>query len=263
MFYLNEFFRCFQSNPLKILCLFISSILFGLSVTQKDFIQSKIKTRFTEEVITPHFFALFSKKININKMKKKLKSLPGIKGVDYINQKKIQKKVNKEIGSLKLNSILFKKKYTAIKILFENDLSLKGQNLIKKYLNRYIGEFNVVLGKTIGERKYKEKVDKEKGKISKIYWGGVFSPLLVYWILSFFIFSQSIWKKSYLIESFQRKKNVHLKVLISGVLFLLLVIMTLSHIGENSGLFWTMLLVGLFISLTFLANFKCKVKRWT
>ena len=56
-------------------------------------------------------------------------------------------------------------------------MSLEGQNLIKKYLNRYVGELDIVIGKTIGEKKYKDRVAKEKIKITKIYWGAVFSPL--------------------------------------------------------------------------------------
>ena len=263
MFYLKEFFKCFHSSPFKIICLCISSALLGLSITQKDLIQVKIKERFSEEIITPHFYALFAKKINLEKMKSKLMSLPGIKKINYINGKKIQKKVNKEIGNLNLNKALFNKNYKAIKVFFDYDLSLKGQNLIKKYLNRYVGGLDVVIGKTIGEKSYKKRVAKESVKIKKIYWGGIFSPLIIYWVISFFIFSQSIWKKSYLIENFQRKRNVHIKILVSGVLFLLFLIMASSLIFKSSGMFWDLFIVILFLSFSFIANFKLKVKQWT
>ena len=263
MFYLKEFFKCFQSNPFKIICLCISSVLLGLSVTYKGFIQLKIKERFSEEIVTPHFYALLSKKINLKKMKNKLGSLPGIKSISYLDEKKIKKKVNKEVGALKLNEALFKKKYTALKVVFDYDLSLEGQSLIKKYINRYVGEIDIVIGKTIGEKKYKERVLKEEVKIKKIYWGGIFSPLIIYWIISFVVFSKGIWKKSYLIESFQRKKNVHLKILLSGVLFLIGVIITFSVIKKGPGLVNFFFLVVLFITVSILANLKYRGRKWT
>ncbi|MEC8624625.1 MAG: hypothetical protein VXY34_07395 [Bdellovibrionota bacterium] len=262
MFYLKEFFKCFQSNPFKISCLCISSILLGLSVTHKDFIQIKIKERFSEEIVTPHFYALLSKKIDLKKMKNKLGSLPGIKEINYLDGKKIKKKVNKEVGALRLNNVLFKKNYTALKVLFDYDLPLEGQNLIKKYLSRYVGGIDIVIGKTIGEKKYKDRVAKEKIKITKIYWGAVFSPLLIYWIISFFVFSKGIWKKSYLIENFQRKRNVHLKILLSGTLFLITIIVTFSVIKKGSGPIGFLLLTILFLALSILANFQYREKKW-
>ena len=139
---------------------------------------------------------------------------------------------------------------------------MEGQNLIKKYLSRYVGGIDIVIGKTIGEKKYKDRVTKEKIKITKIYWGAVFSPLLIYWIISFFIFSKGIWKKSYLIENFQRKRNVHLKILLSGTLFLITIIMTFSVIKKGSGLLGFLLLTILFLALSILANFQYREKKW-
>ena len=262
MFYLKEFFKCFQSIPFKVVCLCISSILLGLSITHKDLIQLKIKERFSEEIVTPHFYALLSKKINLKKMKSKLGSLPGIKRINYLDRKKIKKKVNKEVGSLRLNDVLFKKDYTALKVIFDYDLSLEGQNLIKKYLSRYVGGVDIVIGKTIGEKKYKDRIAKEKIKITKIYWGAVFSPLLIYWIISFFIFSKGIWKKSYLIENFQRRKNVHLKIMLSGVSFLFSIIVTFSLIKKGSDSIGFLFLIILFLALSILANFQYREKKW-
>ena len=262
MFYLKEFFKCFQSNPFKVICLCISSIFLGLSITHKDFIQLKIKDRFSEEIVTPHFYALLSKKLNLKKMKDKLISLPGIKEISYLDRKKIKKKVNKEVSSLKLNKALFKKKYTALKVVFNYDLSLDGQALIKRYLNRYVGELDIVIGKTIGEKRYKERVAKEKVKIKKIYWGGIFSPLMIYWVISFFIFSKGIWKKSYLIESFQRRRNVHFKIMLSGISFLISIIMTFSLIKKGSGIIEIFFLVVLFLAFLILANFKYREQKW-
>ena len=262
MFYLKEFFKCFKSIPFKVVCLCISSILLGLSITHKDLIQLKIKERFSEEIVTPHFYALLSKKINLKKMKSKLGSLPGIKRINYLDRKKIKKKVNKEVGSLRLNDVLFKKDYTALKVIFDYDLSLEGQNLIKKYLSRYVGGVDIVIGKTIGEKKYKDRIAKEKIKITKIYWGAVFSPLLIYWIISFFIFSKGIWKKSYLIENFQRRKNVHLKIMLSGVSFLFSIIVTFSLIKKGSDSIGFLFLIILFLALSILANFQYREKKW-
>ena len=263
MFYLKEFFKCFQSNPFKVTCLCISSVLLGFSLTQKEFIQLKIKERFSEEIVTPHFYALLSKKINLKKMKNKLGSLPGIKEIVYLDEKEIKKKVNQEVGALKLNEVLFKKRYIALKVIFDYDLSMDGQNLIKKYLNRYVGEVDIIIGKTIGEKKYKERVVKENAKIKKIYWGGIFSPLVIYLIISFFIFSKGIWKKSYLIENFQRKRNVHLKILLSGISFLSLIIMIFSMIKNNSGIIEFFFLIFLFLVLSIVANFQYRDQKWT
>ena len=69
-------------------------------------------------------------------------------------------------------------------------------------------------------------------------------------------------RRNYLIENFQRKRNVHLKILLSGTLFLITIILTFSVIKKGSGPLGFLLLTILFLALSILANFQYREKKW-
>ena len=152
---------------------------------------------------------------------------------------------------MNLNGRIFEKKYTGVKIYFEKGLSLKGQELIKKYLSRFIGSKKIVLGKTIAEKNYKIKKQKSEEKVKSIFWFYNVLPLFILWMISFKLLGKIIKKRSYLIENFQRRNNVYLKTIFTGKIFIFLFsVLIMSPFGLNNYIFLlALLLIFIFVSL--------------
>ena len=251
MFYLKEFFKCLKYGPARFSFFVLFSVLLVIFFVQKDFLEKKIRGYFSEEIMTPHFYALIPNKFESKKIIKKIKTLPGIQSASFIGERKINQKIEKGIKRLKLNGRIFEKKYTGVKIFFEKELSLKGQDLIKKYLSRFIGSEKVVLGKTIAEKNYKIKKQKSEEKVKRIFWFYNILPLFILWMISFRLLGQIIKKRSYLIENFQRKKNVYFKIVFTGKVFIfLLSLLMMLPFGVSDYFFvFSLLLIFIFMSL--------------
>ena len=201
-------------------------------------------------------------KSNVKVLVRKLNDLPGIKKVQLVKVNQIDKKMGDLISELDLNKKIFGTKYIGLKIFFEKRLSIKGRDLIKKYLSRFVGHYNVVIGKTISEKNYKEKKEESDKRVNRIFWLFNICPITILWIVSFWFLSKNVKKRSYLIENYQRKKNVHLKTLLVGIISLFLgsfvVLMSFGVVNYTNSI----LILLFFISSSFLLNLE-KIKIWS
>lgn len=216
MFYLTEYFRILQKN-IVLSAIFIFSIIsmvtlgYHMERIEKELeISNKTKSY-------PYFNALVTQKTNVSAIGRKLKQLPGVISVNHIKSKSIQKevqKLQKQFGDEILSGVAAIN-YKNLKIELGRNLELKNQNLIKEYLQRLLGNKAV----TISEIKLpkKIKIDNKSSVFTIVKNGHIYAFSIVsgLFLISLFLLMKPIKSHAYILEKFQRKSNVSLKMIMT------------------------------------------------
>ena len=218
MFYLKEFSKLFRSN------LILSSILifsvFGLvsSTLQKEKIKSELSLSQKTNTI-PYFNALVSNKINLESIKRKMINLPGVFKVNVAQTHGLAE----ELGHLKKNfgqdiiGELSALNYKKLKIELEEGIHAKNQELVREYLSRLVGKESLTMGAVKTPRNINLKKDDSLlvfAQYADIYLTIFFMALMAICVL---LLMKPLNNQAYIIEKFQRKTKVNIKVLMSGV----------------------------------------------
>ncbi|MBD65661.1 MAG: hypothetical protein CME62_10675 [Halobacteriovoraceae bacterium] len=239
MFYLNEFLKLFKSHFL-LFTLFVVGIA-GMQtiVMQEEWIQEKT-AQFQQKDIRSYFNALVSGDLNINGVQRKMSKLPGVALVNIANAKNLNQEISYLKDSFGADTVdkLAALKYQKIKIVLENKISSKNQNLIREYLERLIGKDNVTMGAVKSPRSLMEK---DKQNLSQffsysVYYGFVFFFGL--FLFSVLLLRKSVTNRSFIIRKFQRRKYVSFKIFVSGAcsLLVLFCVVNLLMKGEMNTL---------------------------
>ena len=233
MFYLAHYFKTLLMKPLYALMWACS--LFGLMFT---LLFSKPLTKSITEITkvkesNPHFFAMIPSEESLGYLQRKLATLPGVKKVKKVSSQVLNKKINGLIGQLKDSDTLsdVSSEFFAIDVVMTRDLKVRSQNLIRDYLKRITSSKELTLGPII-QGKGKKKSNNILGYIKNY-------SLLIVSVLSFalYIFSnvfllKELRKQSFLVENYQRKKEVFSKAFSSGqipIMFALIIAMVMQN----------------------------------
>lgn len=181
----------------------------------------------------PFFYALIDDRENQSRIARKLRALPGVKRVDLLSSKSITSKASEVIKNVGvgLDSDLLNLDYSGLKIVFVKEVSMRSINLIRDYLNRLVGKKNITMGGV-------KEPHSNKLKISDVLvflksWGSslTLTILFVMWVTIFFLFENTLAHNSYLIENFQRRKNVSVKMLTAGLVSIVLASLILYYVS--------------------------------
>lgn len=217
MFYLKEFLKIFRSNFLVSMLLCLS--IFGAVTTalQKDIISQKLSLNAQSEII-PYFNALIHSGDGLESVRRKMKQLPGVRDIKFPKEKKISAEVSylKENFDESLISELAVMNFKRIKVELDNGIEVKNQNLIKEYLLRLVGQDSVTIGSIKTPRKI--EISNNKALFNITTWAE--SYLLIFFMVLFTIclilLKKPINNHSFIIEKFQRKKDVNTKLILVG-----------------------------------------------
>lgn len=231
MFYLKEFNKLVKSHLVLSLILSISILGLMTSVIQKDRIKTELSLSKKTQMI-PYFNALVSKNINAEGLKRKMKNLPGVFEVVVSEDKGIQKEIShleKNFGK-KIISELSSVNFQKIKVQLEKGIHIKNQELVREYLTRLVGKSDV----TIGAIKQPRNVSLKKDDLLMMFTEKVDIYLLIFFMLMIAISVALLLKplnnQSYIIEKFQRKEHVNIKILMSGILFISFISLALNFV---------------------------------
>lgn len=258
MFYLNQFFKSIlRAHILGVLFVFMTILL--ISVTMNRHYITNMIDQVDDQSHRPYFNALISKNINLNSISRKLNSLPGVEKV------KITKKIDakKEFSNLSLKSKVLKRlqsmNYSSLTVELNQNIQNKSKKLVREYLARLVGKKSLTLSKI----KYpiqEQRVETLKDKVLS------YSDLIVIVILSLvwsFLFSYIVKRNNpyfYLLEKFQRRKEVRLKSLSFGTLILFgLTVLFNIYVSEYSSVTSLIYIVSLF-SISLFIVYKVKFK---
>lgn len=182
-----------------------------------DLLVKKIDTTPGKSISLPFFYALIDADRPYERAMRKLRELPGVTLVGQVSAKELEKSLKQTIESagLELTELVRGPQVAGIKVVFNKDLAAEGQNLIRDYLTRLIGENHVTLGAVSTPDPNLFKTSSSLGKYRQyLPWGALIILSLIWiWTLSV-LFKE--WKaRAYIIENFQRRSNVLPKMIFS------------------------------------------------
>lgn len=217
MFYLKNFFIAIFDQKVKGLAFILLSLGLTFSLLQRSEVKNLFS--FSQKIIQkPYFNALLPSSNEARTIAQRLEKLPGVEEVKIIKHE-LDKSSFKAMGVSFSNEVIegvFSQDFQTIKVVLENNLELRSQNLIKEYLGRLMGDRDV----TISEVKLPQKIELKQNDPSiwvdnygDIY---IIGLLGVLWLFSCYGIINYIQVKSYLIEKFQRKSEVAMKTFLVG-----------------------------------------------
>lgn len=230
MFYLNQFFKILFKSPVRGFFLVVFSVLMVFSIGQKSYLEEQFLKLIPENKAGSYFYALISSSESYQNIAHQMAVLPGVHKVDVLSEAQIKDEVKNILGSMQINlpTTTLDLNYAGLKIIYAKDLKPRAQELVRDYLTHLAGEGNITLGAI---KQNDQTLDKRNQFISAIkawgYWIYLFIVFL-FWMISLLSVRAKIAEASYLLESYQRKKKVGVKMASFGlsVIFVLSVATT-------------------------------------
>ncbi|AYF45460.1 MULTISPECIES: hypothetical protein [Halobacteriovorax] len=220
MFYLKELARFSKNNLFGQILFSILTMTLVVAVSNYNHFEAKISRALPSMQNEYYFNALVDGDLNTNSITRKIKGLPGVKAIESISASKnlnVTKQL-KDVLDLDKNEITEVISMKGLKIILDEKVSESSTNLIREYLVRLTGKDNVVLGgirkKISNHQSWKEVMTEVKRRPLQV----AIVVLSIFWIVAFVAIRKDLKQVSYLIEKFQRKKNVALKMYLTNIL---------------------------------------------
>ena len=233
MFYLNLFFKNILDLKLKGITTFLGLILAGALLASFPHLSSEVGkiSRYSKSQV--YFNVLTSTGTDFSSVQRKLKNLPGVKSVSTISSNLIESKMQELAQStqLKVPKSFYQGSYQALKIVLDENVSAKSQNLVREYVDRIVGPQLKAISpvKRISPLKNLKLNELEKNVGNNLVW--IFYCLLFAILVSGIVtLNSGIALKASLIETYQRKKQITFKTMIS----VLLPVLILSYLLFSS-----------------------------
>lgn len=250
MFYLRSFFNIVGKYPVRGILLILFSVALVLAASLPATWENSVGNVLGKDDDGAYFHALLAGDKNHQRISRKLRELPGVERVEVLGKEIVAKKVRRLLSGIDLDidSELMDMNYSGLKVVFSRGLEKRSQELIRDYLERLVGKSSVTLGVTRQSNSLWDKVNQKIRFISK--WGPypVMAAMLLLWLAGFFSFNKELKKEAYLIETYQRRKAVQIKMAMSGVALFMGAGAALSHVLLELTLFSVgVVALGLFI----------------
>lgn len=225
MFYLIQFLKILMKSPVRGFFLVLFSILFVFSIGQKSLLENQFTKMIPENKAGDYFYALIAASESYQAVARQISALPGIHKVEVLSEAQIKSEVQGVLGNLQvsLTDSNLDLNYAGLKIVFIKELKPRSKELVRDYLTHLVGEGNITLGAL---KSSEQMIDKRTQFISMIKsWGYpiYLALVLVFWMISLLSVRTKIAEASYLLESYQRKKGVSLKVASNGLLMIFII----------------------------------------
>ncbi len=219
MFYLNNFFQNIKNNPVWGGLFTVTSLILLVGALNFSSLEKSVFNETTNYTSGPYFHALISGAENHKRISRKLTELPGVSRVELLGESDIQSQVTKVLSNLDLDMKIesMDLDYAGLKVIMDKNLQERSQNLIRDYLVRLVGSSKL----TLGAVKAISKAEQIKNQLFSQFkeWGITVVSLasFIIWGLIAIVFSTKVQQSSYLIEKFQRRNKVGLKVMLAGM----------------------------------------------
>lgn len=220
MFYLKELARFSKNNLFGQILFSLLTVSLVVAVSNYSHFETKISKALPSMQNEYYFNALVDGDLNTSSIARKIKGLPGVKAIESISASKnldVTKKL-KDVLDLDKNEVTEVISMKGLKVILDEKVSESSTNLIREYLVRLTGKDNVVLGgirkKISNHQSWKEVMSEVKRRPLQV----AIVVLSLFWIVAFIAIKRDLKQVSYLIEKFQRKKNVALKMYLTNIL---------------------------------------------
>lgn len=224
MFYLVQFFKILFKSPVRGFFLFLFSIILVFSIGQKNYLEEQFTRMIPENKAGDYFYALIASSESYQTVARQMSVLPGVHKVEVLSENQIKEEVKNVLGSLQIDTATtsLDLNYAGLKIIYGKDLKPRAKELVRDYLTHLVGEGNI----TLGAIKTNDQIaDKRAQFISVIKtWGYslYLFIIFIFWVISLLLVRVKIAEASYLLESYQRKRKVGLKMALNGLTLIFL-----------------------------------------
>lgn len=195
------------------------SLLLIFSLGQRPFLEDQFMKMVPENKAGSYFYALIASSESYQTIANQMGVLPGVHKVEILSENQIKEEVKNILGNLQVNvkDGLIDLNYVGLKIIYAKDIKPRAQNLVREYLTHLVGEGNITLGTIKSADQTLEKRNQMIATIKE--WGYTFYLVLVatFWLISLVLVKAKIAETSYLLQSYQRKTKVALKMASFGM----------------------------------------------
>lgn len=225
MFYLIQFFKILFKSPIRGFFLFLFSILLVFSIGQKTYLEEQFTKMIPENKAGDYFYALIAASESYQSVARQMSALPGVYKVEVLSEAQIKEEVKSVLGAVQadLTDSALDLNYAGLKIIYAKELKPRAQDLIRDYLTHLVGEGSITLGAVKANDQVNDKRTQFIGMIKSWGYSLYLFIVFMFWVISLLLVRVKIAEASYLLESYQRKKKVGLKMASNGLtLFFLL-----------------------------------------
>ncbi len=225
------------------------SVMLVFSLGQKELIEAQFVKIIPDSKAGASFYALISATESYQSIATKVGMLPGVYKVEVLNEKQIQDEITNIFGSLQveMNPSELDLNYAGIKVIFNKDLKIRSQDLIRDYLVR-LGSDGAI---TLGAVKVQDTIQDKRAEFFNVLkkWGYSALVLLIgiFWLISLVLVKNKIIETSYLLEQYQRKSKIAIKLACSGLGVIFLFSLGLTFIAGIPQLLNLLFALGAFV----------------
>ena len=232
MFYLVQFFKIIFKSPVRGFFLFLFSILLVFSIGQKNYLEEQFTRMIPENKAGDYFYALIASSESYQTVARQMGMLPGVNKVEVLSETQIKDEVKNVLGSLQVDMTdsSLDLNYAGLKIVYAKDLKPRAKELIRDYLTHLVGEGNITLGAV---KSSEQTGDKRAQFIAVIKtWGYslYLFIIFIFWVVSLLSVRVKIAEASYLLENYQRKRKVGLKMAMNGLTLIFIISVAVTFV---------------------------------
>lgn len=238
MFYLKYYLKCLVAKKVIFtLQLFCGVFLIFIS-SQRGYFHTIFEKWGDSFKNYKSFNVLIENEGNVERIQRKVEQLPGVSKVEVMSSEKIKKGLNKVVKDLKVDlpQVMLSGTFSGLKVYLLQDIDKRSVDLIKEYINRLVGAENVTIS-PISERGKTtfEKINSILLQFKSYSWMSLLVIMILFYQLLGYSINKKIGNTAFLIESFQRRKFVGIKInLMGGALVLLLGLLFTSIVNPTS-----------------------------
>lgn len=218
MFYLKNFYKISKKFPGRAGLFIVSTLLLLTVLGNKNLIDKNSNIFFPSHKEGAFFYALINGKENIGQISRKIKGLPGVYKVNILKKKDVSNKVKQILGTHEIKGLIknLSLDYFGLKVIYEKNIDKRSLVLIRDYLKRFVGKKKITLGSIQKNNKDNLRKDKYLTLIKTNLWICFSIIAFFIWSICFILFGKVVTKMSYIIEQYQRKKFVKVKIISLG-----------------------------------------------
>lgn len=232
MFYLVQFFKIVMKSPIRGFFLFFFSIVLVFSIGQKKYLEDQFTKMIPENKAGDYFYALIASGESYENVARQMAVLPGVFKVEVLSEDQIKEEVKGILGNLQgdLTETNLDLNYAGLKIIYTRELKTRPKELVREYLTHLVGEGNITLGAVKNYDQVNDKRTQFIGVIKSWGYSLYLFIIFIFWTISLLAVRIKIAEASYILEHYQRKQKVGLKVAINGLtlIFILSVAVTFT-----------------------------------
>lgn len=166
-----------------------------------------------------YFYALIASTESYQNVARQMAVLPGVHKVEVLSENQIKDEVKGILGSLQvdLSQSTLDLNYAGLKVIYAKDLKPRAQELVRDYLTHLVGEGNITLGAIKVNDQTLDKRNHFIGAIKSWGYSLYLFIIFLFWMISLLSIRVKIAEASYLLESYQRKRKVGVKMATFGL----------------------------------------------